>query len=428
MKITSESSDSLVVVGSGISGLMTARYAVRAGYKVELFSKSPDPRIETQLEIENESSTFDSKNDQRYITIFEGHPYLELEGYLDKVYPGIANDFECDVLCGGILVSPLEKLSQNSREWLEERSRLNARLFEKNPEDIKWATDLFVSYTKENRAAMEQWFEIMIDMVCHSPQIMDNLSLHANGILRLYDNAEAFSQSLTSHEAEGILIKAYTPQELVKKYPAYQAGVQRGFLAGGAIAVYGLAFAVGTFCHAVVDELESSGVKLNFKTEIEKIIINKEEKVAGIKLFGEREPRVACNYAFHTGAFAGPELFEGIPEAKNKLSAVEGYWITIENADTLVDRMRCKPNKIHGKKSLSEILTMLEVDSATAYQRRFKALGIDENNLRYISPIVDFNNMPIRKNGQTLLGVGSGYVFKGLRNEAKRAKSYFKMT
>ncbi len=425
MKSILKSSNNLIVVGSGISGIMTAWQAAQAGYTVELFSKSPDPRTETRLEFEKESSTFDSKNDQRYITIFEGHPYLELEGYVNKVYPGIANDFETDVLSGGILVSPLKKFSQNSRDWLKERSRLNKKLLSKNPQDIKRIADLFGSYARENRAALEKWFEILTDLVRRSPQVLDNISLHANGIIRLYDTSEVFNQSLASHKTEGVFIKQYTPQELVEQYPAYREGVQRGFIAGGALEVYGLAFAVGTFCRAVLDELERNESKLHFKTEVQKVLVNKEKQVAGIMLFGEQETCVARHYVFHTGAFAGPELFEFIPEAQNKLAAVEGYWITIENADALVEGMGGKPNKVHGKKNLEEILGMVDENSAAIYRTHFKDLGVDENHLRDIAPIVDFNNMPIRKNGKTLLGVGSGYVFKGVAERGKDGKVVF---
>ena len=84
-----------------------------------------------------------------------------------------------------------------------------------------------------------------------------------------------------------------------------------------------------------------------------------------------------------------------------------------------------KPNKVHGKKSLKEILGMVDSDSATAYQKRFKAFGVDIKNLDTIAPIVDFNNMPIKKDGEFLLGVGSGYVFKGLAERDNKGKVSF---
>ncbi len=418
--------NTLIVVGGGISGIMTAWQAARAGYKVELFAKSPDPRIEMRLEVEKESSTFDSKNDQRYVTIFEGHPYLELEGYVNKVYPGIANDFQTEVLKGGVLTSPLKDFSKDTQKWLQERYTLNKRLLKKNPEDVQRIAELFGSYSRENRAAMEQWFTILTELVRRSPHTLDDFSLHAKGIMRLYDNSEVFNQSKISHKKEQVFIREYTPAELVEAYPAYQEGVERGFIAGGALEVYGIAFAVGTFCRAVLSELEEFGAGLHFNAEAKKVLLDKKGHVEGIALFNDEKVYSATHYVFHTGAFAGPELFEDISEARNKLAAVEGYWITIENAEALVSGMGDKPNKVHGKKSLEEILGMVEADSAALYRKRFETFGVDVKNLNSIAPIVDFNNMPIRKDGKTLLGVGSGYVFKGLAERDAKGKVSFR--
>jgi glycine/D-amino acid oxidase-like deaminating enzyme len=149
---------------------------------------------------------------------------------------------------------------------------------------------------------MEKWYSILIDLVQRSPQILVNV----NGIVRLYDNAEVFFQSLDSHKAEEVFIREYTPGELVEHYPAYQEGVKRGFIAGGAIEIYGLAFAVGTFCRAILNELEKNGTQIHFKKEVQKILLNKNKQIEGILLSGEQTPRTACHYAFHTGAFAGP--------------------------------------------------------------------------------------------------------------------------
>ena len=424
MKNAPPAGKKLIVVGSGISGIMTAWQASKAGYEVEIFSKSPDPRIEMRLEIEKESSTFDSKNDQRYVTIFEGHPYLELDGYVNKVYPGIANDFRTGVLEGGVLVSSLDEFSKETQEWLHERYSLNERLLQKNKEDVERIAGLFGSYSRENRAALEEWFNIMIELVQRSPELVQDLSLHTDGIVRLYDNAEVFEESRASHKKEEVFIKEYTPQELVATYPAYREGVERGFIRGGAIEVYGLTFAVGIFCRAILNELEQRGAKIHFNKEAKTVVVEN-GKVAGLTLFEDETLRTADHYVFHTGAFVGPELFEAIPQAHNKLAAVEGYWITIKNADALVSGMGDKPNKVHGKKSLAEMLDMVDADSAGEYKERFESLGVNIDNLATIAPIVDFNNMPINKGGEWVLGVGSGYVFKGLALRGKSGKVVF---
>ncbi|MEO0600715.1 MAG: FAD-dependent oxidoreductase, partial [Myxococcota bacterium] len=116
----SSQSPTVLVVGSGITGLMTAWEAVRAGFSVTLVSQSPDPRLakahESQL-----SSTYDSPNDQRYITLFEGHPYLELEGYITQMYPGMGDAFASVASDGGVLSRSEDQFRPEAQQWLASR-------------------------------------------------------------------------------------------------------------------------------------------------------------------------------------------------------------------------------------------------------------------------------------------------------------------
>jgi glycine/D-amino acid oxidase-like deaminating enzyme len=88
----------VLVVGSGITGLMTAYNAALAGYAVRVISKSPDSRL-APVGTRFESSIWDGYVN-RYITLTEGNPYLDLPGYITTMYPGIDTDFRQD-LCSG---------------------------------------------------------------------------------------------------------------------------------------------------------------------------------------------------------------------------------------------------------------------------------------------------------------------------------------
>lgn len=404
----------LTVVGSGISGLMTAWQAAKAGMQVALYSKSPDPRTVSDGNAEQESSTFDSRNDQRYITLFEGHPYLELVGYIDKMYPGIADDFGRDVLQGGLLTVPQEKFPARSIQWLKRRAALNRKLQNGDREKIAEIRGLFASYADENRAAMAAWYEILADLLNAYPALVQTLTLSNNGVMRLYDDREVFEEARKSHQEGGVFKCEYTPEELVSAYPAYAEGVKRGFIRGGAIEMYGLTFGVQAVGRCLIDEMERMDVEIHFNNKVTGIERDGSGAVKGILIEGQAVLRQSDHYIFHTGAFAGPELFQNVPQAQNELAAVEGYWLTIENADQLIQAMGDKPNKVHGKKSLAEILEMVDDSSAERCRQHFNRLGIADAQLSAIAPIVDFNNMPIHKNGTVSLGVGSGYIFKGL--------------
>jgi hypothetical protein len=413
-KFRTNQAQTLTVVGSGISGLMSAWKAANAGLVVTLISKSPDPRTVKDLTVNQQSSTFDSKNDQRYITIFEGHPYLALKGYVDKMYPGIAEDFQRAVLAGGLLALEPEEFSTRSINWLRERSSIDQELAAGNEDKIKEVQKLFASYANENRAAMADWFEILIQLLKEYPELIEDLSLSHKGILRLYDNNEVYEQAKASHISAGVFKKAFTPEELIVEYPAYSEGVKRGFIKGGALEMFGLTFGVKAVGQCLIRDLESRGIRIYFNTEVRRLDIDESQTVRGVHIAGRTSPVISDHYIFHTGPFAAPELFEKVPQAKDKLAAVEGYWITIENASALVRAMGGKPNKIHGKKTIADILTMVERESANRYRERFSEFGLELAQLSQIAPIVDFNNMPLRAGNMVSLGVGSGYIFKGL--------------
>jgi glycine/D-amino acid oxidase-like deaminating enzyme len=402
----------LIVVGSGVSGVMTAWQASRAGLRVALYSKSPDPRLVSGTDVLHQSSTFDSASDQRYVTLFEGHPYLELAGYMDQMYPGFADDFCTDVMHGGVLGQPLTKFPERSAAWLNARSQINEELRSGHPGRVRRVRELFDAYTRENRAAMELWYELIADLLRRCPDVLPVLALSYEGILRMYDRHDVFDQARRSHSEHGVLKRQLSPGELARTYPAYLHGVARGLIAGGALEVYGLTFGVQALCRRLLREMVD--VEMVFETEIERIVFSREGTVAGIVEKGTGRERFADHYAFHTGAFAGPELYDNVEGARNRISAVEGYWITIANAKHLVQAMRNTPTKIHGKATLASLLGMLGRMAADRYQARLAEIGVSSDRLTAIAPIVDFNNMPVRLPGSVAVGISSGYVYKGL--------------
>ena len=157
--------ETLTIVGSGIAGLMTAWEAQKAGYAVTVVSQSPDPRLRSDNDNPQFSSTFDSKNDQRYITLFEGHPYLELAGYVDKMYPEITEDFKEHVLNGGLLAVPFDEFKEDTQRWLEERFAISKSLKAGDPATVQQVTELFENFEQENRAAMAKWYDFLKDIL-----------------------------------------------------------------------------------------------------------------------------------------------------------------------------------------------------------------------------------------------------------------------
>jgi len=167
----------VLVVGSGITGLMTAYQMATAGYQVCVLSKSPDPRTVSKG-TRFESSTWDGYVN-RYITLTEGHPYLDLTDYVSVMYPDIGQDFQLDISQGGMLAFPMTEWNRLTQQFLHDRACANAN---------EAATQqLFLAYLDENRASMALWYELLTHAIRDNPRLSALISLHSHGIDRFYD-------------------------------------------------------------------------------------------------------------------------------------------------------------------------------------------------------------------------------------------------
>jgi hypothetical protein len=195
--------------------LTTAYYANLAGYSVRLISKSPDPR-QAAAGTRFESSTWDGYAN-RYITLTEGHPYLDLPGYITTMYPGIDTDFRRDISQGGMLVHPMTGWTPLTCQFLQERDCAN--------QDQAGILRLFHEYIDENRASLECWYKLLTEIVQHHPEIVSQLSLHSHGIDRFYDQESLFLEATSAQRQQNIVKQSYSPQELLA-YPEFQIYAQ----------------------------------------------------------------------------------------------------------------------------------------------------------------------------------------------------------
>jgi glycine/D-amino acid oxidase-like deaminating enzyme len=374
----------VLVVGSGITGLMTAYYAKLAGYSVRLISKSPDPRV-APAGTQFESSTWDGWVN-RYITLTEGHPYLDLPGYITTMYPGIDADFRQDISQGGMLVYPIQLWNALTSQFLQERDRAN-----RNQEAI---LTLFQEYLDENRASMEYWYELLTEVIrCH-PDITSKLSLHTHGIDRFYDEESLFSGAVSTQSNQKIVKQSYSPKQLLANpdFQIYAQGIHKHqFIAGGGLTMYGLAFDVQALCREwLLQELETQGVELLLGDDYDAVEIEKDsaDYVIGLRTKNGKL-HVAKHLFLHPGAYMNPQVLHGTA-AHGKLAGVKGLWMRIKNAQTLFGNAP-RPNKIHGGK-----------------------YGIQLGDRTFTGQICDLNVMPKHNSdGSWELVIGSGYLFVG---------------
>lgn len=375
----------VLVVGSGITGLMTAYYAKLAGYLVRLISKSPDPRFAPEGTL-FESSTWDGYVN-RYITLTEGHPYLDLPGYITTMYPGIDADFCQDISHGGMLVYPMEQWGKLSFEFLQEKSRVN--------HDKKAILKLFQEYLDENRASMESWYELLTEAIQRHPSVASNVTLHTQGIDRFYDEETLFLGANSTQHDQHIVKKSYSPEQLLENpdFQIYAQGIHtRQFIAGGGLTMYGLAFDIQALCKEwLLNELDAQGVELLLGDNYDVVEIerNTENFVVGVRT-KNGELHIAKHLFLHPGAYMNPQVLQGT-EAHGKLAGVKGLWMRIKNAQLLFGNAP-RPNKIHGGK-----------------------YSIQLGDRTFTGQICDLNMMPKHNSdGSWELVIGSGYLFVGI--------------
>src|SRR5262245_65184753 len=102
--------------------MMTAFFAMRAGFKVRIVTKSADPRHINRPD--PHSSTFGGE-DARFITLTEGHPYLGQVADDSSMYPDMQSAFRTPINMGGWLGKKEHDYSRAAQSWLKHRDEEN---------------------------------------------------------------------------------------------------------------------------------------------------------------------------------------------------------------------------------------------------------------------------------------------------------------
>lgn len=391
-------STTILVVGSGITGLMTAYEAATRGHKVKIVSKSPDPRAGGTSRYH--SSTWDGYAN-RYITLTEGHPYFDLSGYISTMYPGVHEDFQQEVSSGGMLSLPKEEFNALSQKFLEERAEAN--------EDKEGILALFYTYIDENRASMQMWYKMLTGAVQRYPEMITGTSMHTQGIDRFYDERKLCKSACATQSDEGIVKTMHSEQDILEdvSLQIYRDGLRNnGFISGGGLTIFGLALDIRALClEWLFKELEEKRVEMLFGAEYEVIEVvrskDNSNRVAGIRTMCGTV-HSAKHIFLHPGAYMKPEVLEGTG-AHGKLAGVKGLWMRIKNAQDLLNiKSPPRPNKIHGGR----------------YE-------VAVRGSKYTGQICDLNVMPkIHADGTWELVIGSGYIFVGTYDDDTYEESY----
>jgi len=369
--VDNNGAEEIAVVGAGISGVVTAYALHRKKYAVSLYDRGTDPRSNTDEESASSTHSGATIGVGRFITTFEGHPYLDREEGGSLMYPNMRGAFKQSVSQGGWLGKGRSQYSEEEKKWLRKRDRSNYKK--------KKIGDGFDEYVRQNTHGMHLWR----DMMRRHPQLFEGANLFEDNVLRLYDSKDLLKWAREAHEKEGICLKTLTPSEVVHEYPALEHGYRNKHIAGG-LEVPGMTFNVRRVVQNILSFLEKKDVSLHWNTDVTGIQQTTAGHVRG--LMSSEGLIKADHFSLHPGAY-GADILKGTP-AEGLLSGVAGRWLITPRPKGMN-----RPIKIHGD------------------ARK------DARGRKY--PVVDLNLTPLTgSTGKKLWAVGGGYVYVG--NDASK--------
>lgn len=296
---------SVVVVGAGIVGLMTAWELTRAGYRVHLVDAGPDPR---------------SRQDWRRFGCTRGggnarmFTLTEADNYNDQgPSPTTSPAFRIAVSQGGWRISGDNGFGPQEHEWIERHERVPpwlARLYNR---------DIF-SFNKESEFL---WRDLRLEV----PQLFDGVELH-DGIVRLYTDPAHLAWSEARHSAIGALRRRLDPADIRACYPALADACRHGPLVG-ALEVVGFTLSVHNLVTNMLDALQHAGARVTFQARVTEISRNARGLIAGLVTLAG--PLEADHYVLSPGVY-GQRLLTRTVSA-NRIHGVLGVWVTLPNLE-----------------------------------------------------------------------------------------------
>jgi glycine/D-amino acid oxidase-like deaminating enzyme len=352
----------VTVVGAGVDGIMTALYMADAGCKVRLVAKTPDPRKIIDAG-DYFASSWDSQQ-TRYITLYEGHPYLRSS----PMYPNMKEAFAKPLTEGGWLGKHLKSYNHEEQSWLAKRDKIT--------DQEEFYKDSFKWYVDANRMAMDEWDKLRET----HPFLFKNANVQ-DDIVRIYDNAKLYEWAKELHDKDGVLLSSTEGAAIGAEYPHLREAYANGQI-HGVIKVRGFSFDVQRFMLNALAYLEQSGAEIMFDTEVTRIARNPGGEVTGLEASQNgREIRLeSTNYSLHMGAYDVRGLLKDTP-AEGAIAGMEGRWTVMDAPEGMKHSL-----KLHGD--------MYEVNG----QQR---------------PVIDQNHAVFETESGTKALIGFGYLFSG---------------
>lgn len=252
----------VVLVGGGVVNLVTALALSDRGIAIELFDRSPDPRLDRPW---YEYGCTRGGGNARMFTLTEADQY---SGLIPPV--GASSVFDAPPSRHGWDVRRPDIRSVHDQEWVREYQRLPAWLAERYEAGIHHL----------NRSAEQGWERLFSQY----PALAERTHLRRD-ILRVYSTPEAHERAIRRHGRVGDRLAVHTGAEVADLFPAFAQA--RGDQLAGGITVRGFTLDIHRFVALVLDILQSRGARLHFGCEVTGVHSDRSGAIDAIRVGSE---------------------------------------------------------------------------------------------------------------------------------------------
>ncbi len=254
---------SVAVIGAGIVSLISALEFARAGYAVDIFEKSPDPRGRPDW---TSMGCTHGGEGVRMFSLTECDNYHERTGTTGRELHQFIN-------------TGLDNMG-----WgLGEENRFDAG-------DLTWKAEfrdvpIFLAdhYNEDIFALNHESYRLWRDMMEAEPSLFEDAML-TEGLLRICRTEAYHHKQLQRQKHVRTFVRELDRADLVEAYPALETGCANGEIHGG-IEVEGFTLDIHRFVRNVLDAAQRLGITFHWSTPVEEILYSG-GAVSGIRVDG----------------------------------------------------------------------------------------------------------------------------------------------
>lgn len=298
--------ETVVVVGAGIVGLMTALHLADVGYQIEVVEASADPR--SSPDWMSLGCTHGGAN-ARMFSLTECDNYHDRDATPGKLLHGYLRRRVSEF---GWLMGRFDRYSAEDDAWINDSLAMPVWLADRYNDDI---------FALNNESHL-YWREL----IAERPGLFEGVEF-CESLLRVASTESYHAEQVERQKRVGSYLNELDPEAVAIAYPSLADGVNHREIKGG-IEVVGFTVNVHSFTHRLITHLEKRGVCFRWKTQAGRIVIEN-GKVVGITTDGGM---LRSNHYFLSPGVYGGELLKGTA-SEGKVHGVLGAWMNIPNLE-----------------------------------------------------------------------------------------------